>query len=118
MLYALLLTIAAGLVALFLLSGGLLFARHAVEAARRGEAPFGRWRFYPSPLGLLLLLLLPLAALVLWRVFPAFFFLPIIIPFFWRWRGRGGSILRRPRRGPDERDEDASEGRFRSPYDR
>ncbi len=88
MTYALLITIAAALALVALVGGGALLARRAAGTASRGEAPFGSWRWYPSPLGLALLVLLPLAGLLLWRAFPVFLFLPVVLPFFWRWRGR------------------------------
>lgn len=115
MTYALIITVAVGLLLLLLLGSGGFLARRVMEAAERGEAPFGRWRWYPSPLGLLLLLLLPLAALLLWRIFPAFLFIPIIIPFFWRWRrlGRPFFFGQRPGRRPPEHEDDSIEGRYR-----
>jgi hypothetical protein len=81
MIYALTITIAVGLLLLALLGIGVLLAR---RTAGSGWPSIGRWRWYPSPLGLLLLL--PLAALVLWRLFPAILLIPIILPFFWRTR--------------------------------
>ncbi len=86
MVYALAITVAAGLVLLALIGGVALLARRAAGAAAEGRAPFGRWRWYPSPLALLLLI--PLAGLLLWRFFPVLIFVPFILPFFWRRRGR------------------------------
>lgn len=82
MVYALTITIAVGLVALALVGIAVVLARRA--AGVEGWRSLGRWRWYPSPLGLLLLL--PLAALLLWRLFPAILLIPIILPFFWRGR--------------------------------
>ena len=88
-------------------------------AAGAGGPSIGRWRWQPSPLGLLLLI--PVAALLFLRVFPALllspFLLPLLrrggfmaIPFFLR------RIMRRRNRPPDEKrndDDDAIEGKFR-----
>ncbi len=74
-----------------------------------------RWAF-------LLLFALPFIGLLLWRVFPAFLFLPIIIPFFWRWQSGSRAFFRgwRPgqRRPPTNgngsyRADDPIEGRYR-----
>jgi hypothetical protein len=100
MTYALIITIAAAVALLALAGGGTLLARRALGVASRGEVSLGRWRWYPSQWGWLLFLLLPVAAIVLWRFFPVFLFLPIIVPFFWRWsaRGRAFGFGRRPPR--------------------
>jgi hypothetical protein len=92
MVYALTITVAVGLLLLAIaLAAAFLIARFP-EAARRGYVPFGRWRFYPNPLGLLLLLALPAAGMLLWRAFPAVLFIPFVLPFFWRWgRRRSGA---------------------------
>lgn len=88
MVYALVITIAAGVLLLFLIGGAVLFARRAAT----GNWPsIGRWRWYPSPLGLLLLL--PLAGLLLWRIFPALLLLPVIFPFFLRGRRWGQPLF-------------------------
>lgn len=89
MLYALTITIAAGLLLIGLLVGITLLARRAAGNAERGLGPFAGWHWQPSSLGWLLVLLLPLAGILLWRVFPVFLFLPFIMPFVWRWRSRG-----------------------------
>jgi len=112
MLIALIVTVAACVTILALLAAGAYFAQRTLATAGRGEAPFGRWQFRPSALGLALLLLLPLAGLVLWRVFPLMFFLPVVIPLFWRLRGRS-IFSRRRRREPDETEDDTIEGRYR-----
>lgn len=77
MLYALVITLAAGVALLVLLGGLALLYRRGL---RDGFA-FRDWRWYPSPLALLLLL--PVLGILLWRFFPAFLFIPIILPFFW-----------------------------------
>jgi hypothetical protein len=87
MIYSLAITATVALILLFLLAGGFVYVRRAVGAAAEGRAPFGRWRWYPSPLGLLLLV--PLAALLFFRFFPVVLLIPIILPF-----------LRRGARGP------------------
>ncbi len=81
MVYALAITIAAGVLLLLLLASGALLARRGT-----GQLPsVGRWRWHPSPLGLLLLL--PLLGLLLFRLFPAVLFIPLVLPFL-RWRRR------------------------------
>lgn len=93
MIYALVVTIAAGLLLLALLGGAVLLARRAAGATD-GWPSFGRWRWYPSALGLALLLLA--GGLLLWRLFPALLFIPIILPFFlrgrFRWRGGSSTV--------------------------
>src|SRR3990172_10417421 len=104
MIYALTITIAAGVLLLGLLAVAALSARRASESGIDWPQ-FGRWRWYPSALGFSVLLLV--AGLLLSRLFPAFLFLPIVIPFFW-WRRRG--------RGPGSRqdgDSGAIEGCYR-----
>jgi len=116
MIYALTTTIAVGVLLLLLLAGAVLLAR---RAAGEGWPSIGRWRWYPSPLGLLLLL--PIAALLLWRFFPAFLFIPLILPFFLRGRrvGRPFFFVRRPGRrgsssnGRHSADERPIEGQYR-----
>jgi hypothetical protein len=90
MAYAVIITIAVAALLLAIIGGVALLARRAVGAASGGESPFGGWRWHPNQLGMLLLVVVPVAAFLLWRVFPVFLFLPIIVPFFLRWRGRGG----------------------------
>jgi hypothetical protein len=95
MVYALIISIAAGL----LLLGIVAFVATTV---RRGRLPSVRgWRWYPSPLGLLLLL--PVLGLLLWRALPALFVLPFLLPLFRRarWFGRR------------RRDDGAIDGEFR-----
>ena len=122
MLYAITITIAAGLLLLALLGGVALLARRVAEAGERGVGPFAGWRWHPSGLGWLLLIALPLAGLLLWRVFPVFVFLPMFLPFVWRWRrGRGAPFTfvrrRRPGRpstnGHHPADDRAIEGSYR-----
>lgn len=88
MIYALTITIAAGLLLLGLLAGVVLLARRV--AGPGGLRNLASWRWYPSPLGLLLVL--PLAALVLWRLFPAVLLIPVVLPFFWRGRRTAGPL--------------------------
>lgn len=96
---------AAFLIATLLMSGRRLFA-----AAGEGRAPFGRWRWSPSPLALLLL---PLLGLLLWRIMPELLFIPIILPIFW-WRRRipAPSFVRR-RTGEKAREDGTIEGQYR-----
>lgn len=97
MLYALTITIAAGLLLLAVIGLGYGLARRAVGAAG-GLGPIRGWRWQPSTLGWLLV---PVLGLLLWRVFPALLFVPIILPFFLRGRMGGRRIFpwqRRERR--------------------
>jgi hypothetical protein len=112
MLIPLIITIAACVAILAVLAAGAYFGQRALATAGRGEAPFGRWRFSPNGLGIVVLLLLPVAALLLWRVFPLMFFLPVVIPLIWRLRG-ASFFNRRRRREPDETEDDTIEGRYR-----
>ena len=105
MIYALTITIAAGLLLLLLLAGGFVAVRRAVD---KGWQPaIGRWRWYPNSLGRLLLLALPLAGLVLWRLFPELLFVPFLLPLVWRWRRRRG------RPAPRSANDDSIEGSYR-----
>ena len=116
MVYALIITIAAGVLLFLLIGGGAVLARRAAD----GQWPsLRRSRWYPSPLGLLLLV--PIAGLLLWRVFPVLFILPIILPFLRRGSRLSGPLFRLWTMGrrpppPDEgpQDDDGSiEGRYR-----
>ncbi len=91
MVYALTITIAAGVVLLLLLGGGAVLARRAAD----GQWPsLRRSRWYPSPLGLLLLV--PVAGLLLFRFLPVLLLLPVILSLFRRGRvrGLGGPLFR------------------------
>ena len=101
MIYAFTITIVAGLLLLALIGIAASLVRRAAGA---GDWPWrGRWRWYPSPLGLLVLL--PVAGLLLWRLVPELLFLPIILPFVWR-----GRLFRRHRQ---EDGDGAVEGSYR-----
>jgi hypothetical protein len=120
MIYALVITIAAGLVLLALPTGLFLAGRRAVH----GDFSLRGWRWHPNALGFTVLAIV--AAVVLWRIFPEFLFLPLVIPFFWRWRGRrsGGPFAwtwraRRqqqppPTNGHRKDDDHAIEGQYRN----
>ena len=84
MIYALSITIAAGLLLLVLLGLGLALARRVADG---DWSAVGSWRWYPSPLGLLLVL--PVAGLLLFRFLPALLALPLILPLFLRGRRMG-----------------------------
>ena len=114
MIYALTVTIAAGLLLLVLFTIGIALARRAAGA----DWPLsGRWHWYPTPLGLLILL--PVAGLLLWRLFPLILFIPIVLPFMLRGRRFGPFLFRlwnlgrRPPPGDDDDDDDSIEGRYR-----
>jgi hypothetical protein len=100
MAYALTITLAAALAMLALVALAYLLARRAVAAGGIGD--IGGWRWFPSPLGVLLLIALPVAGLVLFRFFPVFLILPFVVPFIMRGRFRVGSFFRR--RAPDRGD--------------
>jgi len=97
MLIPLTITIAAGLALLALFGGGLLFVRRVALEGAPGLSLRG-WRWYPSPLAWILL---PLAGLLLWRLFPAFLFLPFLLPMFLL-RGRRFSSFFRRRDGDQD----------------
>jgi hypothetical protein len=117
MIYALAITIFAGLFLLALVSGLSLLVQ---RGGWRGLA-LGSWRWRPNAIGFTVLALV--AALLLWRVFPEFLFLPIIIPFLWRGRGRRGrpnkwawrsGQRRPPSNGHRPDDSHAIEGQYRN----
>ncbi len=83
MIYALTIIVAAGLLLLALLAARGFLAQRAGSNLR----PIRGWRWYPSPLAVMLLL--PLLGLLLWRMAPALLVIPIIVPFFWRARPDG-----------------------------
>ena len=122
MVYALVITITVGVLILLLMGGGAVLVRRAVGAAQRGEAPFGRWRWYPSPPGLLILL--PIGVLLVFRFLPVLLVIPVILPFFWRGRRLAGPLLflwnlgrqARPNKGRDD-DDDIIDGESRRPDD-
>jgi len=99
------------LCALLALLGAVVFRGSGVSV--RG------WRWHPSMLGITVLVLA--GALIFWRFFPELLFLPIILPFFWRFRmggrGRGPTwtVPHRSRRAEDEPppDERAIDAQFR-----
>ncbi len=94
MVYSLAITILATVAILFVIS----FVALLVRRAANGESVFSLrgWRWYPTPLGLLVLA--PIIALLAWRMLPALLLLPIVLPFF---RRRGGG---QNGRGGDSRD--------------
>jgi hypothetical protein len=111
------LAVAAGL--LLLVGGVALLGRRAFVAVSEGQSPFAGWSWRPNQFGLVLLIGLPIAALVLWRVFPVFLFLPIILPFVFRGMGRGFTWRRGDRQRPSsnghKKDDDSTiEGSYRS----
>lgn len=116
MIYSLAITATVALVLLFLLGGGFVFVRRAAGAAAEGRAPFGRWRWYPSPLGLLLLV--PLVALLFFRFFPVVLLIPIMLPFLRRRAGGPLSFLWNAGRAapPQSRSQDDSDGEIEGEY--
>ncbi len=107
MINALTITVAAGLLLLALLAARGLLAQRASSNLR----PIRGWRWYPSPLAVMLLL--PLLGLLFWRMAPALLVIPIILPFFWRAR-----LFRRlwnlgRQRATGEDDGDIIDGQYR-----
>ena len=97
MIYSLTITIAAAVLMLGLFAFAAVLVRGI--AGGGGSPSFRGWRWYPSPLGLLLI---PLAGLLLMRFSPGLILIPIVFPFFWR------GLLRRNQNRPPE---DGSFGR-------
>ncbi len=101
MVYALIITTVAALVLLAIPTVLVLAGRRATE----GNFSISGWSWRPNALGLTLLAIV--AVVLLGRFFPVVFFLPMLIPFFWRFRGgrkpgTGGPLnwQWRARRGP------------------
>ena len=95
--YALVVTIAAGVLLLALLGGAVVLARGV--AAGGGLPSIRGWRWFPSPLALLIVV--PVVALLAWRALPVLLVLPFVLPFFLRGRRRGTVFFmgrERPRR--------------------
>ena len=82
MIYSLAITITAAVLLLALVGFGVVLCRRAVGA--EGVRSLAHWRWYPSPLGLLILV--PIAGLLVLRLLPALLLLPIILPFLFRSR--------------------------------
>jgi hypothetical protein len=103
MLIPLTISIAAALAMLALIVGAYYLATRVAQ----GEGlSLGGIRWYPSPLALLILV--PIAALLMWRFSLGFLLIPIILPFFWR-RGFGERFVAWTRwqgRGPRRPDKD------------
>lgn len=105
MIYALTITILAGVALLALFVGVALLARKVAQG--EGLSALRGWRWYPSPLALLVLI--PIAAFVLFRAVPFLLVIPLIIPFYWRsrrMRGRVSSMWNMGRKRPREDDDD------------
>jgi hypothetical protein len=128
--YALAIAIVAGLALLAVPTGLFLAGRRAFGADKGTRSRLG-WSWRPNALGFSLLAIV--ATLVLSRAFPEILFLPLVIPLFWRFRGRGRRSGRggpfvwqwRARRGDPpptnghsnghaKDDENAIEGQFRN----
>lgn len=86
MLYSLVITIAAAIVLVAVIAGVALLARRL--SGGEGLAVFRGWRWYPSPLGLLILL--PIVAFLLIRAAPLLLLIPLAIPLLWRSRRLAG----------------------------
>lgn len=96
-------TIAAAVLLLVLFGGGLFLARRFALEGVSGLSLRG-WRWYPSPIAVLVLA--GIVALFAVRFFPAFIFIPFVLPFLFR-RGRGGfgKIFRFPGGRRDDEDD-------------
>jgi hypothetical protein len=97
-LIALAVTIAAALAMLAVIFGAYWLAS---RFAREGGVEIGAVRWFPSPFAFVLVLLIPVAALLLWRFSFAFILIPILLPFLWR---RGGFASLWKRRGRPDRE--------------
>jgi hypothetical protein len=82
MVYALVITVAAGLLLLALPAGLFWFGRRATQ----GNLSFRGWRWHPNRIGFSVLAIV--AAVVFARFFPGILFLLFVIPVLWRFRGR------------------------------
>jgi hypothetical protein len=80
--YAVVIAIAAGLALLAIPAGLFMLGRKAAQ----GALSLRNWSWRPNGLGFAVLAIL--GAVVLWRIFPEVLFVPFIIPFFMRFRGR------------------------------
>ena len=89
MIYSLGITIAAFVVIMVFLSAVALLARQVARGEGLGE--LRGWRWYPSPLALVVLV--PVLAFLLVRAAPLLFALPLIIPVLWRSRWLAGPLL-------------------------
>jgi len=99
--YALIITLIAGVTLLTLIAVAFALGRRLAG----GEWPaIGGWSWRPTPAGLLLLV--PLAGLLLWRLLPALLVLPLM--FLLR-----GLRLRSMFGGGDDGDDGAIDGEFR-----
>lgn len=81
MIYALVITIVAALVLLAIPTVLALAGRRATE----GNFSISGWSWRPNALGFTLIAIV--LSVALWRFFPVFLFLPMLIPFVWRFRG-------------------------------
>lgn len=107
MVYSLAITTLAAVVILFVIA----FIGLTVRRIAKGEPAFSMraWRWYPTPLGMLLLT--PIVVLLAWRMLPALMLLPLVLPFFRR-RGRGNDDHRDDwRNGPPPPPPPSSPGR-------
>jgi hypothetical protein len=96
-------------VALFLLCG--LLALLGTVVFRGSGFSFRGWQWHPNMVGLTVVVLA--GALILWRFFPEFLFIPIILPFFWFGRGRShrGPTWTVPHRAPPPANPNAPDDR-------
>lgn len=130
MIYALAITVIAGLVLLAIPSGLYMAGRRVFGDSKTSLSRPG-WSFRPNALGFTLIAIV--LSFALWRIFPGFLLLPMLIPFVWRFRGGGGRRSGtggpfvwqwRARRGPPptnghsnghtKDDESSIEGQFRN----
>ena len=91
MIYSLTITIAAAFLLLALFGFAVILVRRVAGGV--ASPSLRGWRWYPSPLGLLLI---PLAGLLLFRFSPGLILIPIVFPFFWR------GLLRRNQDRPND----------------
>ena len=89
MVYSLTITIIAGVLILSFFVALALLSRQV--AIGEGMGPVRGWRWYPSPLALMVML--PILAFVLYRAAPLVVALPLVIPFIWRSRSLAAPLL-------------------------
>src|ERR1700694_4321491 len=81
MIYALIITVIAGLALLSIPTAIVVAGR---RLRKRGLAVSG-WSIRPNAVGFTIIAIV--VAFTLGRVFPEVLFLPLVLPFFWRFRG-------------------------------
>ena len=89
MIYSVGITITAGILILAFFIAFAVLARQVAHG--EGLGTLRGWRWYPSPLALIVLV--PILAFLLVRAVPLLFALPLVIPIIWRTRWLAGPLL-------------------------